>query len=96
MKVGYITRLSFLGEPPRATEPYNIHVVLVLLYGAMPPSASPVTSATPPKTDRNKEIYQRYQAGESPSALACEYGISEQRIFVIIRKQRSRNNGPNT
>jgi Mor family transcriptional regulator len=61
----------------------------VLLYGAMPPSASPVTNATPPKTDRNKEIYQRYLAGESPSLLAREYGISEQRIFVIIRKFKS-------
>jgi len=61
-------------------------VFLTLLYGSMPPSASPVTKNTPPKTDRNRKIYQRYLAGESPSALAREYGISEQRIFVIIRK----------
>jgi Mor family transcriptional regulator len=58
----------------------------VLLYGNMPPPSSLVTIFTPPKTDRNKEIYQRYLADESPSALAREFGISEQRVFVIIRK----------
>jgi len=61
-------------------------VFLVLLYGDRPPSSSPVTKNTPSKTDRNREIYQRYLAGESASALAREYGISEQREFVIIRK----------
>jgi Mor family transcriptional regulator len=61
-------------------------VFLILLYGNIPPSSSPVTKITPPKTDRNKEIYQRYLADESPSALAREFGISEQRVFVIIRK----------
>jgi Mor family transcriptional regulator len=61
-------------------------VFLVLLYSGTPLSTLPVTSAIPPKTDRNKEIYQRYLAGESPSLLARDYGISEQRIFVIIRK----------
>jgi Mor family transcriptional regulator len=61
-------------------------VFLTLLYGNIPPSTSPITKFTPPKTERNKEIYQRYLAGESPSALAREYGISEQRVFVIIRK----------
>ena len=70
----------------RVIEPYHIHVFLVLLYGAVSPSAAPVTDATLQKTDRSKEIYQRYLAGKSPSVLAREYGISEQRIFVTIRK----------
>jgi Mor family transcriptional regulator len=65
-------------------------VFLVLLYGSRPTSSSPVTKTTPPKTDRNREIYQRYLAGESPSLLAREYGISEQRVFVIIRKFKSK------
>lgn len=81
---------------PKATEPYHVHVFLVLLYGAMPPSASPVSSSTPPKTDRNNEIFQRYLAGEGPSLLAREYGISEQRVFVIIRRQRKQNNEDDT
>ncbi len=84
-------RLNPTSVARRATEPYHIHVFLVLLYGAMPPSASPVTSAIPPKTDRNKEIYQRYLVGESPTVLAREYGISEQRVFVIIRNQKKRS-----
>jgi Mor family transcriptional regulator len=61
-----------------------------LLYGSTPPSSAPASSHTPPKTDRNAAIYRRYLAGESPSALAQEYGISEQRIFVIIRKFKRR------
>src|SRR5258706_3366108 len=79
-------RLNPTSVARRATEPYHVHVFLVLLYGPMPPSTSPITNAIPPKTDRNKEIYQRYLAGESPYVLAREYRISEQRIFVIIRK----------
>ena len=71
---------------PEGYEPYHVHVFLILLYGTTPPSASPLTRATPAKTDHNKEMYQRYLAGESPSLLAREYGISEQRVFVIIRK----------
>jgi len=34
-------------------------------------------------------FHQRYLAGESPSLLAREYGISEQWVFVIIRKFKS-------
>jgi hypothetical protein len=70
----------------RVTEPYHVHVFLILLYGNTPPSSSPITNFTPPKTDRNLDIYQRYLVGESASELALEYSISEQRVFVIIRK----------
>ena len=74
----------------KVTKPYHVHVYLVLLYGAIPPSFSPVTNATPPKTDLNREMYQRHLTGESTLVLAWEYGISEQRIFVIIRKFKHR------
>lgn len=56
------------------------------LYGNIPPAAEPLKHLIPAKTDRNLEIYQRHQAGESPSLLAKEYGVSEQRIYVIVRR----------
>ena len=73
---------------PEGFEPYHVHVFLLWLYGNSVPSATPRNDIVA-KTARNAEIYRRYQAGESPSALAREYGISEQRIYVIVRKQRN-------
>ncbi len=43
---------------------------------------------TPPKVDRNREIYQRYLEGARAVDLAAEYGMSLQRVYVIIRKGR--------
>jgi hypothetical protein len=74
--------------PRRAAEPYHVQVLLGKLYGTTPPSVTPASSIIPTKSERNKEIFRRYQAGESPSLLAREYGISEQRFYVILRKQR--------
>src|SRR5450432_1559688 len=56
--------------PWRVTEPYHVHVFLILLCSTTPPSASPITRATPTKTDRNREIYQRYLAWRKP-VTAC-------------------------
>jgi hypothetical protein len=45
--------------------------------GPRPPNAKP---------DRNREILDRYRAGESQQQLAAAYGISRQRVSVIVRK----------
>jgi hypothetical protein len=37
------------------------------------------------KSERNREIRQRKQAGESQAALAAEYGITPARIGVILK-----------
>ncbi len=71
-----------------ATEPQHVSVLLSLLYGATAPSAAPLNDFIPPKAERNREIYQRYLGGVSPAQLAREYGISEQRVYVIIRRER--------
>jgi hypothetical protein len=68
------------------TEPYHVHVFLVLLYGSAPTSNTPISHITPPKEDRNREIYQRYIDGARAVDLAAEYGISLQRVYVIIRR----------
>jgi len=58
---------------------------LYFLYGSTPASNTPVGHMTPPKQDRNREIYRRYLDGARAVDLAAEYGISLQRVFVIIR-----------
>jgi hypothetical protein len=35
--------------------------------------------------ERNAQICKRYAAGETLSDLACEFGLSPQRIYQIIR-----------
>jgi Mor family transcriptional regulator len=61
-------------------------VFLYLLYGNAPASNTPVSHMMPPKEDRNREIYQRYIDGARAVDLAAEYGISLQRVYVIIRR----------
>ena len=61
---------------------------LNFLYGNKPASDTPVSHMTPPKDDRNREIYRRYLEGARAVDLAVEYGMSLQRIYVIIRKGR--------
>ncbi len=62
--------------------------ILRLLYAGMERSPEAVSDYTPPKKDRNAEIYQRYLTGERAVDLAREYGMSLQRIYVIIRNQK--------
>jgi Mor family transcriptional regulator len=59
---------------------------MLLLYGSAPTSNTPISYITPPKEDRNREIYQRYIDGARAVDLAAEYGISLQRVYVIIRR----------
>ncbi len=47
--------------------------------------SEPLTDYKPPKENRNREIYQRYIEGVRAVDLAAEYGISLQRVYVIIR-----------
>jgi Mor family transcriptional regulator len=35
---------------------------------------------------RNQQIRERYEDGERLSDLACEYGISPQRVYQILRE----------
>lgn len=37
---------------------------------------------------RDKEIYQRYQAGETHSAISVAYGISVVRVYQVIKRLR--------
>jgi Mor family transcriptional regulator len=52
--------------------------------------SDPITDLIPFAEVRNQEIYQRYLAGERATDLASEYGVSLQRIYVIIRIMKRR------
>jgi hypothetical protein len=53
----------------------HVQALLGMLYGSTPPADTPVSSIKPPRSQRKKDIFQRYQSGESPSLLAREYEI---------------------
>lgn len=59
--------------------------ILGLLYAGMELPSEPLTDYKPPKENRNREIYRRYVDGARAVDLAAEYGISLQRVYVIIR-----------
>ena len=59
--------------------------LLRLLYAGMELPSEPLTDFIPTKEDRNREVYRRYLAGARAVDLAAEYGISLQRVYVIIR-----------
>ena len=63
--------------------------VLRQLYLGQAISTQPVTDLIPLEEVRNAEIYQRYAAGERAVELAEDYGISLQRIYVLIRRYQT-------
>src|SRR5262245_44744052 len=71
--------------PRRVSEPCHVRVFLQLLYGDSQPLDTPISHLMPPKEARNHEIYRRYIEGARAVDLAAEYGVSLQRVYVIIR-----------
>jgi len=57
------------------------------LYQFESPSEKPL-SDNPNKTDRNIEIRQRYEAGESVPDLAKAFNIAKQRVYQILKDRR--------
>ena len=60
--------------------------VLHQLYSGQRFSAQPITDLIPTEEGRNLEIYKRYAAGERAADLAEDFGVSLQRIYVLIRR----------
>ena len=48
----------------------------------------PVTRITPTKCERNEEIRQRHQQGETLISLAEVFGLSENRVWQIVHRRR--------
>ena len=72
-----------------ATVASAVHRVLRQLYFGQELPTQPVTDLIPVEEKRNAEIYQRYVNGERTVDLAEEYGISLQRIYVLIRRYQA-------
>ena len=66
-----------------------VHRVLHQLYLGQTLSTQPVTDLIPTEEERNFEIYKRYIADERAVDLAEDYGVSLQRIYVLIRRYQT-------
>jgi hypothetical protein len=67
---------------------YAARGMMVELYAGIILPSRPISKITPPKHARNAEIRARHRAGESLSALADVFGISEQRVHQIAQGRR--------
>jgi hypothetical protein len=61
--------------------------IIEMLYDS--PFPTEPQNNLPTKAERNAEIRTRYQQGEPISQLATTFGISEQRVWQILRGQRN-------
>ena len=79
--VGY---RAILRESLRAA----ISLFKTLLYPDPRTSALPASAKIPANIERNREIYNRYLAGERAQKLADEFGISVRRVNWLINRFR--------
>jgi hypothetical protein len=70
----------------------SLHVAIslfrILLYPVPRTSALPASAKIPSNIGRNREIYNRYSAGERAQKLANEFGISVRRVNWLINRFR--------
>jgi Mor family transcriptional regulator len=67
---------------------YAARRMMIELYAGILLPTHPISKITPSKHARNAEIRARHRAGESLSALAGVFGISEQRVYQIVQGRR--------
>lgn len=53
-----------------------------------PPPASALRGRSPTETERNHELVQLRSAGESVLAIAKRFGISDARVYQILRRAK--------
>jgi Mor family transcriptional regulator len=58
-----------------------------MLY-ATPYPTEPQNDLVPAQTEPNEQMRARYEAGETGASIAQAFGISEQRVNQIVRRQR--------
>ena len=44
-------------------------------------------NGTPPKAERNEEIYRLYLEGKGPTFLSSAYGVTRSKIKLIVRRK---------
>jgi Mor family transcriptional regulator len=62
--------------------------LIVEIYAGILLSPKPVSRIALTKCERNEEIRLRHRCGESLSGLAEVFGLTEQRIWQIVRGRR--------
>ncbi len=70
------------------TEPYHVRTFLRMLYGGVPAMNEPISCILPAKAARNSETYQRNLEGARAVDLAKEFGVSLQRTYIRIQRNR--------
>jgi hypothetical protein len=67
---------------------YAARRMMIELYAGILLPSHPISKITPSKHARNAEIRARHHTGESLSALAEAFGVSEQRVHQIAQGRR--------
>lgn len=75
-----------VGTAPLPSLNSAIQHVLELLYADMPLPEIPPTDKHVPLLERNRQICERYVAGETLEEIAQDLGLSYQRVHQIIRR----------
>jgi hypothetical protein len=78
------------GNISSANPSQAVAIILRLLYKDQHLPEKPVSDIPPLKADRNREIVERYLAGERAVDLAKEFGISVRRVNRLIRRYLDR------
>ena len=75
-------------EPPACFDIWlaAFHIIEMLYDSPFPTEPQ---NDLPTKAERNAEIRTRYQQGETISQLADAFGVSQQRVWQILRGQRN-------
>jgi hypothetical protein len=60
--------------------------VLKQHYKGIPLPAAPVTNKHISQDARNQLICIRYQSGETLEEIACDFGLSHQRVHQIVQR----------
>ena len=70
---------------------FSVTLVLKVFYFEVTAPTVPVSSMIPVKVDRNRELIERFLAGERAVDLAGAFGISVRRVNRIVRRYLDRN-----
>jgi DNA-binding NarL/FixJ family response regulator len=75
-----------VGATPVPSLNVAIHWLLDRLYEGIPLPETPVTDKHVPLSERNRQICERYAAGETLEDIARDLDLSHQRVHQIIQR----------
>jgi len=75
-----------VGAAPLPSLNSAIQHVIDLLYWNIPLAEVPLIDKHMSLSERNRQICERYSAGETLEEIAQDFGLSHQRVHQIIRR----------